>query len=418
VSKALLVSLGGTPEPIVRAIEAHEPSMVCFLASQDTHHLVADVLSSCSQKFRRHVVLAEDPQDLASCFAAARACVDWLSSQGVRPDDVLVDFTGGTKPMSAALALATIPLGCQLHYVGGSERNKGGIGQVATGAEVLLSQENPWDLLALPQQQRASLLFNRCQYEAARDVLDAARGLARTPRLRQFLEIAVPLMDFFAAWDTFRHREAAHVLRHANLMDHLRVFAAASEEPTVKELLVQVEAGVAFFQRMREATSGFQAGRLCREHVLDLLANATRRACEGKFDDAVARLYRAIEMAAQVRLHTQYGIDTAACAPDSVPESIREDFVRRYGDSGTLKFPLGAAYRLLAERQDEMGLRYMERLGELRDLMSARNHSVLAHGANPVSADTYARFYALALDFTQSSEADLPTFPTWPDFAA
>ena len=35
--KALLISLGGTTQPIVRAIEAHEPSMVCFLASQDTH---------------------------------------------------------------------------------------------------------------------------------------------------------------------------------------------------------------------------------------------------------------------------------------------------------------------------------------------------------------------------------------------
>jgi len=416
--KALLISLGGTPEPIVRAIDAHRPSLVCFLASQDTHHLVAEVLEGCKHNFERHIEIVQNPQDLASCFRAARLCVKWLSSEGIPAADVLVDFTGGTKPMSAALALATIPLGCQLHYVGGDERNKGGVGQVVTGLEVLLPQENPWDILALPQQQRAALLFNRCHYDAARDVLATAQLQARTPRLRQYLEIAVPLMDFYATWDAFRHVDAAEILRQAGSLDRLRVFAAATEEPAVKGLLDQVEVGVAFFQRMREATSGFQPGRLCREHVLDLLANASRRACEGKFDDAVARLYRAVEMAAQVRLHTQYKIDTAACDPKTVPESIRQEFVQRYGDGDKLKLPLGAAYRLLAETQDDMGLRYLERQEDLRKLLFSRNQSVLAHGATPVSADTYARFFALALEFTEATEQELPAFPTWPDFAA
>jgi CRISPR-associated protein (TIGR02710 family) len=416
--KALLISLGGTPEPIVRAIDAHQPSLVCFLASQDTHHLVAEVLEGCKHNFERHIEIVQNPQDLASCFRAARLCVKWVSSEGIPAADVLVDFTGGTKPMSAALALATIPLGCQLHYVGGDERNKGGVGQVVTGSEVLLAQENPWDILALPEQQRAALLFNRCHYDAAKDVLAAAQLQARTPRLRQYLEIAVSLMEFYAAWDAFRHADAAEVLRQARPLERLRVFAAATEQPAVKGLLDQVEAGVAFFQRMQQATGGFQPGRLCCEHVLDLLANASRRACQGKFDDAVARLYRAVEMAAQVRLHEEYKIDTGACDPKSVPESISEEFVRRYGDGDKLKLPLGAAYRLLAEKRDEMGVRYMARQEELRHLLAARNQSVLAHGATPVSADTYTRFLALALDFTEASEQELPAFPTWPDLAA
>lgn len=413
--KALIASLGGTPEPIVQAIDAHQPSLVCFLASQDTHQLVADVLQRCSHEFRRHVELATDPQDLLSCFRTARVCLEYVVGEGFSPEDILVDYTGGTKPMSAALALAAIPRGCQLYYVGGSERNREGLGQVITGREVVIAQDNPWDLLALPQQERAALLFNRCQYDAARDVLRAAQGVARTPRLRELLEIAAPLMDFYAAWNAFRHREAADVLRRVNPVNRLRVFAAASESPTIEQLLAQVEVGVAFFERMQQVTRGFQQGQLCREHVLDLLANATRRAREGKFDDAVARLYRAIEMAAQVRLQTEHGIDTAACDAGSVPESVREDFLCRYGYGDKLKLPLEAAYRLLAEKQDDMGLRYEERKGELRKLLFARNQSVLAHGASPVTADTYTRFYALALDFTQSGEEELPTFPTWPD---
>jgi hypothetical protein len=53
--KALLVSLGGTPEPLMRVIDTQQPPLVCFLASQDTHHLVAKVMDGCSHKFRRHV---------------------------------------------------------------------------------------------------------------------------------------------------------------------------------------------------------------------------------------------------------------------------------------------------------------------------------------------------------------------------
>jgi CRISPR-associated protein (TIGR02710 family) len=282
--------------------------------------------------------VAENPEDLVSCFRAARLCVDWLSGQGVPAADVLVDFTGGTKPMSAALALATIPLGCQLHYVGGDERNKSGVGQVVTGSEVLLPQENPWDIMALPQQQRAALLFNRCHFGAAKDVLAGALSMARTPRLRQYLEIAVPLMEFYAAWDAFRHADAAEVLRRGGPLERLRVFAAATEEPAVRGLLGQVEASAAFFQRMRQATGGFQPGRLCREHVLDLLGNATRRACEDKFDDAVARLYRAVEMAAECWIPI-----TRISGPGQVLEIVPKPGFRPVFEATGITIPLAHA---------------------------------------------------------------------------
>jgi|GEM_PF-2582665 len=37
--KAMLLSVGGTPEPLVKSIEHHRPEFVCFFASQGTNHV-------------------------------------------------------------------------------------------------------------------------------------------------------------------------------------------------------------------------------------------------------------------------------------------------------------------------------------------------------------------------------------------
>jgi len=45
--------------------------------------------------------------------------------------------------------------------------------------------------------------------------------------------------------------------------------------------------------------------------IADILNNARRRMKEGKYDDAMARLYRTVELIAQYRLKMKYEIDTS-----------------------------------------------------------------------------------------------------------
>ncbi|OQX91368.1 MAG: hypothetical protein B6D58_08485, partial [candidate division Zixibacteria bacterium 4484_95] len=49
--------------------------------------------------------------------------------------DIVIDLTGGTKQMSAALALAATEQGLKVSYVGGEERTKDGLGTVVSGTE-------------------------------------------------------------------------------------------------------------------------------------------------------------------------------------------------------------------------------------------------------------------------------------------
>jgi len=50
--------------------------------------------------------LVENPEDLVECYRKALACIDRVRARGFALTDALVDYTGGTKPMSAALAMA------------------------------------------------------------------------------------------------------------------------------------------------------------------------------------------------------------------------------------------------------------------------------------------------------------------------
>ncbi|MGQ9779365.1 MAG: TIGR02710 family CRISPR-associated CARF protein [Bacillota bacterium] len=167
-----------------------------------------------------------------------------------------------------------------------------------------------------------------------------------------------------------------------------------------------------FLATLEEASDkGRKIGRL---HVVDLIANAGRRAAEGAYDDAVARLYRALEMRAQVAL-AERGINTGDVKPEEIPAVIREEMTARHrGSDGKIRLPLHASYQLLAALGDPIGLAYM---GEKRApaLLEARNNSILAHGRRPVTPEIYRGMLEIALALTEVKEDELPRMPslTW-----
>src|SRR5207245_1390146 len=92
-----------------------------------------------------------------------------------------------------------------------------------------------------------------------------------------------------------------------------------------------------------------------RELVADLLANARRCATGRRFDDAVARLYRAVEALAQTRLRMEYGIgDTSHVPLEELPEGLRAAKAPQAQD-GAVWLALQDAYTLLRERGDPLG---------------------------------------------------------------
>jgi CRISPR-associated protein (TIGR02710 family) len=133
----------------------------------------------------------------------------------------------------------------------------------------------------------------------------------------------------------------------------------------------------------RKLQSDKPTERLCEELLVDLWANALRRLDEGRFIDAVARLYRLAELIAQFRLLRRFEIDTSDVEMGKVPENMREKLENYRDERGKVKIPLRASYELLEALGDEVGKAWAQ--PKLRDALSARNNSIAAHGLEPVT---------------------------------
>ncbi len=121
---------------------------------------------------------------------------------------------------------------------------------------------------------------------------------------------------------------------------------------------------------------GSRRERMTEPHrldILDVLANAMRRGeIEHRYDDAVARLYAAIEAIARYRLSDIYGIDNSGALPGQIPEDLREEYVQRYGGGDTgdpLRFGLWPSYLLLTSLGDEVGTRFADSKQDFESLL-------------------------------------------------
>ena len=121
--------------------------------------------------------------------------------------------------------------------------------------------------------------------------------------------------------------------------------------------------------------------------IADIINSAKRRGAIGfRFDDAVGRLYRVMELIAQYGLKSHGITDTANVDPMMIDEELRKKW-HEYG-SEPLKLGLQKSFQLLANKGDKLGLAY-EQDNSLRDLLGRRNNSILAHGLDPVAKDVY-----------------------------
>jgi CRISPR-associated protein (TIGR02710 family) len=416
MSKALIVSVGGSPEPVITAIVHHKPAFVCFFASQQSVDSIGQIKQSVPGKWSEaryddHKVIVDDPEEIEVCYKKALECFDEVEKRGFGSDQRVADVTGGTKAMTAALAIALAVRGGSFSYVGGQRRDKEGLGVAVTGYERMREAVNPLRRYAVEQKRRAAQYFNEHRYNAAAAVL-AALPAETGQREAQALTAVRKAAEAYALWDHFHHQEAVEKLKPAKeTLAQLGI--AQSGEPRFKWLsrfADDVANNLRELQRLQCQTRNFQD--LQPALAADLAAGAKRRIESGAFDDAVARLYRAIEMLGQCEFERVFKMMTSEVEPERIPEPLQEDYTRRYADenSGRLKLPLYAVFRALEAADAELGRRFAQDRERLKALLAARNDSLLAHGSTPVKEATARQMLDLVRQWLPQ-DAALVEFP-------
>jgi CRISPR-associated protein (TIGR02710 family) len=400
--KVLILTVGTTREPLEVALSEHAPEGVVFLASQASHPVAAELLRDYGASFRHHTLLLEDAESLLEAYQKAllalRKALEWEAKA------IVADLTGGTKPMAAGLTLALTGRGVVFSYVGG-ERRDPETGRVLSGHERLRLLEDPTARFGLREWAGFTRAWNALNLGMALSELESLLSRPLSPSEARFYRAMQGVVEGLMEWDRFRHQEALKRLS-AHLPVALAVAEAWGHGGKVR-VLKGLEALLPHLQSIVEAGE-----KPTFPLLQDLLANAERRAALGRFDDALARLYRALELAVEADLQERLGftLKDPKTWPEGFPESLRERILKPRGLMELLEaaFDLDLAF----SQRGTLAQRLYGERNRLQALLQKRHGSILAHGTRPVEREDYERLR----DFLAGLDERLRPLPPWPLF--
>ena len=380
----LILTVGGAHQPILRSIELNRPDFVHFLCSADGGRNkgsywqvigegkviksqyaleqpdlpnIAELAGLPPDRFEVHRI--EHFDDLNDCYLKAAQVIEKVHVENPSAM-VLADYTGGTKSMTAGLAAAALDDGqCEIRLVAGLRQNL----ERVTNQTEFVRPIQVWDVQANRRMHAASELIQRFDYASAVRILeDVAARFASDATIEQ-LQRWLALCRAFDAWDRFNHGTAHQLLQsYRGVVDTHKTFLA----------LVMGGRGHGF------------------ELIEDLLLNADRRAAQGRYDDAVGRLYRSVELTAQIWLEKRYGLATGGMDVAAVPNSMKPRLEERRDEKGKVRIGLLLAWDVIAAFADDpLGVCFTEYRTKLLSFLEVRNQSLFAHGIRPVVQQDY-----------------------------
>lgn len=366
MKKAMIISVGGSAEPIIYSLNHHKPELVYFIASKESSKYIEDILSLLAfQPIEWTTFEVSNVDSIDCCYEEAKKALEEIRRKF--DGNIVVDYTGGTKSMSVALAFLASREGLGLYLVSGVRRDTE---RVVDGTE-FSSKNNPWSILWDAKMKEIKAYFDLGLYFIAKATMENFNEELSIPEKRDVSSKICVLCQAFNEWDNFNHSRAWEPL---------------------KQYQVEYQNQIIFLERIlgkRRDASGY-------EKVIDLFYNAERREETGRYDDAVCRLYRAIEMLAQLRLKENYKLNSSDIDLNS-PPLLQNERARKFcegqrsAEDKKIKLSLVNQYELLYLLDDDFGKAYKERVAELRNFLKFRNFSILAHGEKPVKKIVYQK---------------------------
>ncbi len=410
--KILILSVGGHPGPGTLSISHHKPEVVVFFASPKSDaetipHYFPIIQELRQQGYRveqRKAVLTDDDQinRFDACYAKAREALD--IAFGYENATVIVDITGGSKPMSAGLGLAAAERDVQFTYVGGKRSYDTLDWRVMDEMKVLDDLRNPLHQFHTRELERLAQAWNNYRIEEALSSVEQILQRDPPPYLKAFYSSLHGILQRFYDWDRYAYADGDgdSVTRFESFDSTLQalkiVLSGRPEMETWQSWLLEVQKSLTRLKTLHDLAH--QGDHL--EIVIDILSNAERRAAQMRFDDAYTRLMGALEMWLRLRVSKLLRSKNIAFnfdgfleerhLPINPPENVKRwaGGRRRFEDLQVIVGVLAAWNTEHAQvfRDHYLDGKNGERL--LRDFIGKRNRFV--HDAAPLTEQDYLSF--------------------------
>ena len=407
--KALILAFTDAPTLAAYVINRLQPELLCFFVPESAKTQVEEAVQPLVQQMpkRWDWVVTPDPADVMVCHQAlSRTIHDLFRNWAVQVGEVVVDLTGATPAMAAALATVSQPWTSRVISLVDAVGREEGEAIAIGGLTKYWLQGNPWDESAVVVRREASEAFNHGSFRAAATLfhtLEARVSGGQKPLYRALGELS----SGYGLWEQFHYRQAWDKLKTS--LKALDMASLWGGPPGLKALLPFIKANNGFLEKLVLDPADVKEGV-----VLDLLAHAHRRAhVDHDYERAMVALMRAMEACAQRQLFKQYKIKTWDVQPEQLPEAMRDTCRTCYLDDvdGKYKLPLQSQFRALAGLGDQMGQAFLRDWPKMKPLLDAANHAVLGHGFEAIKAERVQQFSDVVMKLTSVSESSLPKFP-------
>jgi len=415
----LILTVGDSPEPIEFSLKQATPIYACFLCTpQSRTHLDRIVAGAGLMPSRYQVFEVEDrPSEAARLAHQVIEAHRWLQGRGLRGEEIALDATGGRKWMSGAATLMAGALGLAMVYVEVKYRE----GWPDPATMQMVSLANVVSQTGIVEAGRAVSLFNAGEFAAAATVFAGMTQRVADADLRDLVGGLADLSRLLERWDRFLHLREPLADQLAAVRARLARsrYLASKATPLMERLGHLATAAGALSQG---------GGPMV---LADLVANARRCQRRGRYDDTVARTYRALEATAQWILQETYGLKTGAvlATAGNLKPTTLAALRGRHGGMLPNEIGLKEAWWILGlegnpvavslGREMQPDWRFEPRL---EGLLQSRNLSILAHGFAAVAEkaandflDTAERALRLAVGDARYDELRVQvTFPELP----
>lgn len=378
---------GGTEDGILFSIKKIKPNEITFLVTNESNEklesLLEKISSNFSIKISKKILLDNEKENLQSCYEKAKEAIEALLEKNYREDEIYTDFTFGTKPMAAGLISASIFKQIKsCIYITGSKRDKDS-GKVISGTEELTMIE-PRLIFDDYNFSDFKKFFNSYQFNSARDALHKISNFFFHDEHEDKRNIYENFLNAYSYWDKFNYQESQNCFykvidknrtRFISSIDHDKV---ALNSDFVKELNNKINSNKKYPKSL----------------IIDIFENSLRREEEGKYDDALIRLYRVVELISQNLLFEEYNFDVSDVTSENASRldaSMRERYLQtkdKYKNKKVTTTGLSANFEILDYFKCDFIKKYSKDL-KFRNALGKRNCSILTHNTKPINIDDF-----------------------------
>lgn len=352
------------------AISSYHPQSIIFFCSEESKATIDPIFLFLQSNFHidrpeSSICLIPDPSDFSVCFELMFGVASLYHDE-----EVVIEASSGTREMIMSAEIVSFLTRIPVSHVTGKKTD----GMIIPGTETVKEMVlyAAYDRLQL---HRAIEAFNTCHFGSSLRLLE---GMSSIPERDMYYS----LFNGYWHWDKMDYEKAYQYLEHIPDLDLL----IPLNRSFLKRLLE--------LDRMDDSPMNRKERYKIRQqkytHILiDLFHNARRRIDGERYDDALARLYRVVELISQVLL-LSYGIDDNeekirfADLRKLLRKQDISSYARRSDRNGIIRIGLRAKFALL----EDLGLAGAARwYNSLQDYIIIRNDSILAHGLTPVPGD-------------------------------